>query len=104
MNGYELLRQAYEKIGDDKKARVMAFLASCDDEDKRTLYDSSAFNEITAGYMVIALRQMCEDGLISTEQLVKIADEFSTTQLFHSSAEDALKARLEGIRGYSGEP
>ncbi len=104
MNGYKVMEQAYQQIGDTKRARVFAFLASCDDEDKRTLYDSSAFNDVTAGYMVIALRQMCEDGLISTEQLAKIADEFSTTQLFQSSAEDALKARLEGIRGYSGEP
>ena len=44
MNGYDVMKNAYESIGDTKRARIFAFLASCDDEDKRTLYDSSAFN------------------------------------------------------------
>lgn len=98
MNGYDVMKKAYESIGDTKRARIFAFLASCDDEDKRTLYDSSAFNDITAGYMVIALRQMCEDGLISSDELARIADEFSVTRLFHCSAEEALEARLRGLR------
>ena len=98
MNGYKVMEQAYQKIGDTKRARIFAFLASCDDEDKRTLYDSSAFNDITAGYMVIALRQMCENGLITKEQLERIAEGFSVTRLFDYSAEEALEARLRGLR------
>ncbi len=102
MNGYKVMEQAYQQIGDTKRARVFAFLASCDDEDKRTLYDSSAFNEITAGYLVIALRMMREDGLISSDELARIADEFSVTRLFNCSAEEALEARLEGLKGVKG--
>ena len=98
MNGYDVMKKTYEKIGDTKKARVFAFLASCDDEDKRTLYDSSAFNDITAGYVIIALKMMREDGLISSDELARIAEEFSVTRLFDHSAEEALQARLRGLK------
>lgn len=64
MNGYSLTAQTYrdlEKKGvytkekADKFVRIYEFLATCDKEDICNLFDSSAFNDITRGYIMLAV-------------------------------------------------
>ncbi len=79
MNGFALMADSYRKYlqsqGYDKEAgasfcedspevrdaerkvRIFDFLATCDDDDFYTLFDSSAFNEIAKDYFRMALKQ-----------------------------------------------
>lgn len=64
MNGYSLTAQTYrdlEKKGiytkekADKLVRIYEFLTTCDKEDICNLFDSSAFNDITRGYILLTI-------------------------------------------------
>ena len=68
MNGFTLMKQTYEKIGDIKRARIYDFLSTCDDDDICTLFDSTAFNDIAKGYLRSALNEAVKDGAIEEEQ------------------------------------
>ena len=79
MNGFALMADSYRKYlqsqGYDKetgiefcdnspevrdaerKVRIFDFLATCDDDDFYTLFDSSAFNEIAKDYFRMALKK-----------------------------------------------
>ena len=69
MNAYELNRDSYEEYlkqnPDDpnadyirRKAKVNGLLAECDPEDRFEMYNTGAFNEITAGYVKKAMRDL----------------------------------------------
>ena len=72
MDGYKSLAYTYRKNGQEKKARVCDFLASCDDEDICTLFDSSAFNEIAKGYLQIALNELRAEEVLDEEQAISV--------------------------------
>lgn len=67
MNGYSLMAESYKKAVEqgkmdkkeaDKLIRIYDFLATCDDEDKSRLVDSSAFNEFILGAVIITLENL----------------------------------------------
>lgn len=67
MNGYELMAVSYKKLLNEtdltdeekntmkKEIRMCEFLATCDDEDKKILFNSSAFNDYIKDYLVRAI-------------------------------------------------
>lgn len=76
MNGYSLTAQTYrdlEKKGiytkekADKLVRIYEFLATCDKEDICNLFDSSAFNDITRGYILLSIENSSIDEKIKEE-------------------------------------
>ena len=86
MNGYELLAASYRKMAEEgkiskekaeKDCRVFDFLATCDLEDKFTMFDSSAFNEIVKSYMRLAVNRLVEKGTIEEEQGTAVRNEFA---------------------------
>ena len=86
MNGYKVLADSYRKAAEqgkvekaqaEKHARVLDFLATCDDEDINALFDSSAFNEISKSYMRRAVTELIEEKVIDEEQGQAVKNRFS---------------------------
>ena len=86
MNGFELMSESYRKAAEqgeitrataDKKCRIYDFLATCDQEDICSMFDSSAFNEITRSYMRLAVKELVEEGTIDEEQGIAVRNRFS---------------------------
>lgn len=72
MNGFQITADAYktylEKNPDDenrsameRKIELLSFLATCSDNDIYELYNSSAFNDITKGYVRSAMKNLSFD-------------------------------------------
>jgi hypothetical protein len=77
MNGYTLLADSYRQLKQngtidaaeaDKAIRIYDFLASCDAEDKRLLFDSSAFNDM----ILYVCKQAIADAGVSQSAAAKI--------------------------------
>ncbi len=77
MNGFEIMADTYRKQGNEKKARVYDFLGTCDNDDIYSLFDSTAFNEISKDYMRTAVRRLIDNGTIDDEQGRAVRNEFS---------------------------
>jgi hypothetical protein len=50
LNGYRSLAEAYRKLGEDRKAEILDFIAGCTEEDLYTIVDSTALNEVIKAY------------------------------------------------------
>lgn len=67
MNGYKLIADSYRNVaqgadkeireGIEKKIRIYDFLATCDQEDKCELFNSSAFNDFVKMYCQLAMNE-----------------------------------------------
>lgn len=67
MNGFALMADSYRKLLDnpnpeqkaeaERHIRMYDFLATCNQDDFYTLFDSSAFNDIAKDYFRLALKQ-----------------------------------------------
>lgn len=86
MNGYSYLSATYRKAAEqgevsqdyaEKRCRVYDFLATCDDDDICSLFDSSAFNEIAKSYMRLAVRELTDEDVIDDEQARAVRNRFS---------------------------
>ena len=86
MNGFKLMADSYRKAAAegkipqeqaDKNCRIYDFLATCDDDDIYSLFDSSAFNEITKSYMRLAVKELISEGTIDEEQGKAVRNRFS---------------------------
>ena len=73
MNNYDFMANAYReasKMGQitqeeaEKGARVFEFLATCDHEDKRILYNSGAFNDFIRNDISIVIDELAEEGIL----------------------------------------
>lgn len=60
MKIYEMLADAHREAGDTDEHRLKAldFLATCNEEDIRALFNSGAFNQIVASIVEIATKDM----------------------------------------------
>ena len=65
MNGYTLMAESYRKLMNEgkiekevaeKEIRIYEFLATCDDDDKCIMVDSSAFNDIIRAFLKMAVK------------------------------------------------
>lgn len=83
MNGFTMLADSYRKLARDgeiteeqaeKKTRIYEFLATCDNEDKSTLYRSSAFNDLIRSQIDIGIDELVEDGTLTEEQAYTVKD------------------------------
>lgn len=78
MNGFKLMADSIRKVnGNEKQARVYDYLATCDQDDINTLFDSTAFNEIAKQYMRVAVRRLTDNGTIDEEQGTAIRNEYA---------------------------
>jgi len=77
MNGFEILADAYRKSGNEKNAKVLDFLANCDEEDICNMFDSTAFNEIAKAYMRQTVKELIGEGTITEDQGQEIRNRFS---------------------------
>lgn len=77
MNGFQVMAEAFHKAGDEKKARIHTFLASCNEEDFDILFDSSAFNDIAKGYLRLALRELEDEDEIEDETAAAVRRRFN---------------------------
>lgn len=77
MNGFTLMADAQRKHGNEKYARVLDFLGTCDQEDFCNMFDSSAFNEIAKSYMRLAVRELMDEGTLEDEQARAVRNRFS---------------------------
>lgn len=64
MNGYTVMANSYRKLMEqgeidketaEKEIRIYEFLATCDDDDKYIMVDSSAFNDIIRAFVKMAV-------------------------------------------------
>ena len=86
MNGFELMSESYRKAAEqgkitrataDKKCRIYDFLATCDQEDICSMFDSAAFNEIAKSYMRRAVKELTDEGTIDEEQAKAVRNRYS---------------------------
>ena len=77
MNGFEMMADTYRKQGNEKKARVYDFLGTCDQDDFYTLFDSTAFNELSKSYMRTAVKRLIDNGIIDEEQGRAVRNEYA---------------------------
>lgn len=86
MNGFQIIADNYRKSASEgkinkdeaeKKARVYDFLGTCDTDDFYTLFDSTAFNEVSKGYMRTAVKRLITQGVIDEEQGRAVRNEYS---------------------------
>ena len=86
MNGFALLSDSYKKALEqgqiskeeaEKKCRVFDFLATCDQEDFFTMFDSSAFNEISKSYMRLTVKELVSEGTLNEDQGRAVRNRFS---------------------------
>lgn len=96
MSGYRLMIESYKSLVGrgvftqeeaDKKIRLYEFLESCDDEDIKELFDTSAFNEIAKGYLRKALDVCISDGAIDEGQASRIRNEYRLTFEFFTASQ-----------------
>lgn len=81
MNGYQLTADSYRKLLQteqdidkakvEQKIKALDFLASCSKEERLELFNSSAFNDVVKGYVLLALDNLKTD----TEQRKAIINE-----------------------------
>lgn len=85
MNGYSLMADSYKKAAEqgkttkeqaEKHIRIYDFLASCDPDDICILFDSSAFNEVSKGYLQKAVKRLVDNGTIEEEQAASVRNEY----------------------------
>ena len=78
MNGFKLMADSIRKVnGNEKQARVYDYLATCDQDDIYTLFDSTAFNEISKQYLRVAGSRLIDSGTIDEEQARAIRNEYA---------------------------
>lgn len=86
MNGFKIMADSYRKLADEgkitkeqaeKDCKAYDFLATCDDEDICNLFDSGAFNEISKGYMRLAVKELIEENVIDEEQGRAVRNRFA---------------------------
>lgn len=86
MNGFKIMADSLRKAAGegkieqtqaDKQARVYDFLASCDEADIETLFDSSAFNDIAKSYLRLAVKELTEENVIDEEQATAVRNRYS---------------------------
>lgn len=86
MNGFKIMADSYRKLADEgkitkeqaeKDCKAYDFLATCDDKDICNLFDSGAFNEISKGYMRLAVKELIEENVIDEEQGRAVRNRFS---------------------------
>lgn len=80
MNGYKLIADSYRKVAQgadkettefmEKKIRIYDFLATCDKDDMRELYNSSAFNDFIKTSCQLAI----EDAGIEEEKQKEVLE------------------------------
>lgn len=76
MNGFNLMADSIRKVdGNEKKAKVYDYLATCDQDDIYTLFDSTAFNEVSKQYLRVALKRLTDSGTITEEQATAVRNE-----------------------------
>ena len=77
MNGYSLMAESYAKASIEgkipqdeatKKVKVFSFLASCDQDDIFTLFDSTAFNEVVMSYIRKAVAELVDEDTLTDEE------------------------------------
>lgn len=71
MNGYQLTADSYRKLLQteqdidrakvEQKIKALDFLASCSKEERLELFNSSAFNDVVKGYVLLALDNLKTD-------------------------------------------
>lgn len=66
-----------EKAQAEKQARIYDFLSGCDEEDINTLFDSSAFNEISKSYLRSAVKELIVENVIDEEQARAVRNRYS---------------------------
>lgn len=90
MNGFKLLADAAEQIGETRQAELFGFLGECSESDFCILFNSSAFNEIAKGYLRRACEELEKEGEITEDQGETIRRRFAL--LFSElKAEDILQ-------------
>ena len=83
MNGFKLMAESYRKATGISKAeaeriaRLYDFLGDCTESDINTLFDSTAFNEISKQYVREAVKRLTANGTIDEEQATAIRNEVS---------------------------
>ncbi len=101
MNGYKILEQTYRKAADTaqeqeergnllKKARVMEFLATCDEADRATIWDSGAMNDTLCNYAALACSELVMEKKLTANQAEEIRGRIRAL-LEDVTAERALK-------------
>lgn len=77
MNGFEVTADTYREMAAkgecsqeqaDRICKAYDFLATCDQEDFCTLFNSTAFNDITKAYLRTAVDELTKEGEITAEQ------------------------------------
>lgn len=78
MNGFSMMSNSYknliekcviDKCTAEKKIRIFDFLATCDEDDISSLFNSGAFNEIVRAYVDRSVNSLVtQDELLSEEQ------------------------------------
>lgn len=71
MNGYQITADSYRKLlqtepdidraKTEQKIKALDFLASCSKEERLELFNSSAFNDVVKGYVLLALDNLKTD-------------------------------------------
>ncbi len=96
MNGYTLMANSYRKLMNEgkiekeiaeKTIRIYEFLATCDDDDKCKMIDSSAFNDIIRAFMKMAVKDADIDAEAQEKvinQLQWIFDEKSAKEVLQN--------------------
>lgn len=92
MNGFKLMAESYRKAAGEEAERIAKlydFLGDCSESDICTLFDSTAFNEISKGYLRKAVKRLTDNGTLDDEQARAIRNEYS--KLFEDmTAEEIL--------------
>lgn len=71
MNGYQITADSYrtllqtepdiDRAKTEQKIKALDFLASCSKEERLELFNSSAFNDVVKGYVLLALDNLKTD-------------------------------------------
>ena len=91
MNGFMVLADAYRKMGQDRMAELMTFLAGCSQDDIYSLFDSSAFNEITRSYVRKAVRELVSEDVLEEEQAQAVRNRVNLLFSEHTAKEIAYE-------------
>lgn len=86
MNGYSVMAESCRNMADTgyingqelrRKAELYEFLATCNDDDFCTLFDSTAFNEIAKSYLRKAVSELQDEGTITEEQSKAVRNRYA---------------------------
>ena len=89
MNGYKLISDAHRQAGDEQACKVYDFLATCNEGDIYTLFDSGAFNSIAKSYVRCAVSQLVKDGTLDDKKAEAVCAQFSELfEGFYGGAQD----------------